>query len=686
MRYIILTILFGFIPLFSLAQENQSFGLFSKYEEGKVYLKIQPLEGRAWYLGKTNGYVIERREAGSESAFQQIIESPLLPLPAEEMEALSGDFPFVGELKAILYDMETGAQADDTNFAAVEAKEEELEGRLFLHFYLSAMSEAASEASGLQFVDHSVEPGRSYVYRVQIAEEDQYSNQKEVNTFRETTYTIPELNLTGLDKAVRINWHHKSFKNKYIAYRLERSTNGRDWEYLGDSPIVYNRRVAEDSEDLEFGYIYEGDSLSANYQPYYYRLTVMDFFGYSAGPGQSFEVMGRDLEPPVQPFNVEADFSPQEGMNITWDYPDETRVDDLEGFFIGTGASPNGPFDPLNQEVLPAESRSFVHSQPNQGGRNFYIVTAIDTSGNYKHSLPVYEIIPDSLAPAVPRELAGTIDSSGVVELHWPKGEEADLMGYRVFRANTSGHEYVQLTNEPLQDTLFTDSISLKTLTRHIFYKIVAVDNNFNHSDFSTPLKLNRPDIMVPVAPKIKDAQLKDGAVRIVWVPGTSRDTEADILLRQTDGVWDEIGVFEEGEETYTDPFPANQEYVHYAMLSRDESGLFSDTSQIRRVRKVEFYKVKPVEALTAVYNQENRQVELNWNHSGNEEVYYIIFRGDGEKGIRMYETAPGDRQAFSEKTLQPGQQYSYAVRVKREDGKTSPLSENVEVVVPGGE
>ncbi|WP_010662229.1 fibronectin type III domain-containing protein [Marinilabilia salmonicolor] len=685
MRCIILTILFGFIPFLAVAQENQSFGLFSKFEEGKVYLKIQPLEGSAWYLGKSNGYVIERRDVGSESAFQKITESPLLPLPAGEMEALSGDFPFVGELKAILYDMETGAQVDETNFAAVEAKEEELEGRLFLHFYLSAMSEAASEASGLQFVDHSAEAGRSYEYRVRIAGEDQYSNQKVVNTFRETTYTIPELNLTGLDKAVRINWYHKSFKKKYIAYRLERSENGQDWDYLGSSPIVYNRRVSEDSEDLESGYIYEGDSLSANYQPYYYRLTAMDFFGYSAGPGQRYDVMGRDLEPPVQPSDVEAGYSPREGMYITWDYPDGARVDDLDGFFIGTGASPEGPFEPLNKKVLPPDTRSFVHSEPNQGGRNFYIVTAIDTSGNYKHSLPVYEIIPDSLPPASPRELAGVIDSSGVVELHWTKGEEADLMGYRVFRANTRDHEYVQLTQEPLQDTLYTDSISLKTLTKHVFYKIVAVDNNFNHSGFSAPLKLYRPDIMPPVAPKIKQAHWGDGTVRVTWVPGTSRDAQADILLRQTNGLWDEVGVFEDGEVAFTDSFPSSQEYVQYAMLSRDESGLLSDTSQVRTVRMVQFYEVEPVDDLNAIFNMENRQVELSWNYGGNEEVYYIIFRGDEEKSIRMYDTSSGEKQSFSDKLLQAGQKYSYAVRVKRRDGKTSPLSENVEVVVPQG-
>jgi fibronectin type 3 domain-containing protein len=681
MNYFIISTFLFLFSLTVMSQDSDDFEVYSKVKDGKVHMKIQPLNPDVWYLGKSNGYMIERKNATGDDSFQVITSEALKPFTADRMKELSSEDPFVGELRAILYDMEEGVKTETTNFAAVEEKEKELEGRIFLHFYLSAMSELSSQASGLQFIDEKAKPGQKYIYRISIKGSNALGRDLEVNTFTETSYVMPDLNLTGMDHSVRINWFHKPFERKYIAYRLEKSSDKSSWSELGEAPIVYNTKVSEGSEKYESGYIYEGDSLEENYQPYYYRLKAIDFFGDEIGPGSINEVQGRDLQAPPQPKRVKASYINEE-MNITWDYPEGSSVSDLKGFHIGTGTSPEGPFKPVNEEVISPDKRTFIHSSPDEDGRNYYIVTAVDTSGNYKHSLTAYEPIPDKTPPNQPKALRGEVDTNGVVTLKWDRGEADDLMGYRVFRANTMDHEYVQLTRKPLQDTIFNDTLSLHTLTKKVFYKVVAVDNNFNHSGFSTPLKVKRPDIIPPVAPKIKAVRLRGDSVKIHWVPSSSRDASTNSLLRKENGKWLQIGAFGNATTSFTDYLSEGRQVASYAMVAKDESGKISDTSNIRSVRKIQFYKVDGVDEIQATYNSENKVVELSWDYSGNDQVFYVIYRGQEKQGMRMYETAKNDQRSFYDKRLQEGTNYRYAIRVKRQDGKTSPLSSDVSVMI----
>ncbi len=73
-----------------------------------------------------------------------------------------------------------------------------------------------------------------------------------------------------------------------------------------------------------------------------------------------------------------------------------------------------------------------------------------------------------------------------------------DIRGFNVFYSNKPDHEFSLLTKTPLTDTVFRDTISLKTLTKKIYYKVVAVDYNSNYSKFSQILELKRPDVVPP--------------------------------------------------------------------------------------------------------------------------------------------------------------------------------------------
>lgn len=128
-------------------------------------------------------------------------------------------------------------------------------------------------------------------------------------------------------------------------------------------------------------------------------------------------------------------------------------------------------------------------------------MAAIDTAGNESYSVFTYGMVFDSVAPSIPSNIKCSIDSNGVVNLTWDKPKEIDVFGYRVYFSNNANHAFINLTGKPIETNSYSDTISLKTLTKKAFYKIVALDFNYNHSKFSEAIEIKRPDKIKPQAP-----------------------------------------------------------------------------------------------------------------------------------------------------------------------------------------
>src|SRR6056297_3068879 len=140
---------------------------------------------------------------------------------------------------------------------------------------------------------------------------------------------------------------------------------------------------------------------------------------------------------------------------------------------------------------------------------NYYVIQAVDTAFNVSSSIPAAVTLIDTIPPAAPVWLSGDIDSLGVVTLKLENKPENDLMGYRLYKANYPDHEPSVIfegfvDDDTLQDeipTAFTDTVTLNTLTPRIYYKIKALDFNFNQSGFSEMMVIERPDTIPPTAP-----------------------------------------------------------------------------------------------------------------------------------------------------------------------------------------
>ncbi|MGY1635472.1 pectinesterase family protein [Geodermatophilus sp. SYSU D00742] len=92
----------------------------------------------------------------------------------------------------------------------------------------------------------------------------------------------------------------------------------------------------------------------------------------------------------------------------------------------------------------------------------------------------------DTTAPAAPAGLAATA-GDGVVELSWTAGTDADLAGYRVYRATGSSIELTEadrLTAEPVAATSYSDRAVVSGTA--YTYVVTAVDRAGNESVAST--------------------------------------------------------------------------------------------------------------------------------------------------------------------------------------------------------
>src|SRR5690606_38604861 len=61
---------------------------------------------------------------------------------------------------------------------------------------------------------------------------------------------------------------------------------------------------------------------------------------------------------------------------------------------------------------------------------------------------------------------------------------------------------------------------------------LIAVDRNYNTSDYSKPFVLSRPDIIAPAAVVIRKTEMTSDSLKLQWINSVSSDVERYELSR----------------------------------------------------------------------------------------------------------------------------------------------------------
>lgn len=266
--------------------------------------------------------------------------------------------------------------------------------------------------------------------------------------------------------------------------------------------------------------------------------------------------------------------------------------------------------------------------------------------------------------------------------LTWEPNAEKDIYGYRIYRSNQRSEEAAQVTIAPLQEPIFRDSINVHTLNEHVYYSVMAVDINQNHSALSDVLQLALPDRVKPQSPVfLPPGSLPEG-VLVSWLPAASEDiTEYHVYRKRVNENWHRISLIKATSDSlfsYFDRTAEPGQANHYTVISVDDAGLRSEPA-------------RPVTGVATRLNlrpaitwrkpdliRESNDVRLSWKYEVEGVESFRIFRSADSQAV-VLKTLPGLEREYTDAII-PGKNYKYRIMALFTDGNKSALSEELQV------
>jgi hypothetical protein len=313
--------------------------------------------------------------------------------------------------------------------------------------------------------------------------------------------------------------------------------------------------------------------------------------------------------------------------------------------------------------------------------KTFNNKNSVTTQASNKILLLAY----DSIVPGKLDKPKGSIDSNGVVRLHWKAGADEDIMGYRVFMMVDPKKGARMLTPMPIRDTSFVDTIPLNTGARKIFLCVAAVDRAYNMSAQSDKLMLIMPDTIRPLKPRINGFKVRGNVVDLQLLPSTSPDVKEYRLLRRNMGQesWSPIHIWnrKEFKKDWRDTSVVAQASYQYMLIAADSAGNISDMDKSLSVRVVPIESRDDVKNLRAAFNKGKKMVTLDWDKPNSPVDHYIVYRGKDGQLPAVFSKADADATHFEDVTYPGNGKYMYLIKVIYKDLSESPYAVSKEII-----
>ena len=681
-RYIliVMVLILGVNPLQAQEKPTSEIKVAARYTTQGVELRFFPDRKKTLDLGLQSGFILERADGTtrnfkeiartkpySEATWAQTLERAKTEEEKIQIE-ISQDFYLSSKEKS-------GGELDFTKGIADLKQQKADEDFQFMVSILTAIKNPeAAIGLGLSYLDTSVQTGRSYSYRVKIVASSEVYEIKSIPVTVQATidsnqYENKVYIKTG-DTQLGFVWEdHPNLSGVDV----EREINGV-YKKLNDAPIYTVRGKTYDGVKRNG---YSEDSL-VNYQKYTYRFYAQTIFGERV---KFAEVIGmpRDLTPPQKPFLKQPKHAKPDEVHVEWEMhaPIES---DFKGFAISRSDKSNGYFSLINDKLLPSSARKFIDKSFVTGKSNYYLIQALDTANNVSSSFPIAVTLIDSIPPVKPIFIDGKIDSLGVVTVNIQKNRETDLMGYRLYRSNSPEHEFSVikegfLSLDSLQNkvqTVFLDTVTLKSLTPYIYYRTEALDFNHNTSEFSEILKVKRPDIIPPTTPVFKKVKVGEDFVQLGFALSKSRDVKQQTLYRKLNlkDEWQQLAILQNEQKEYIDKKVEKGTKYYYSMQAIDDSNNKSEFAIPVMGKPYDTGVRPPVENLRI--RKDKNDIMLTWNYSKkNEETLFVIYKQNNKGNLVQYTNTK--ELTFKEKADR--KPTGYAVRAVTKDGGKSKIS-----------
>ena len=645
---------------FAQSNENEknSIALLARGYSNSVILRYFPTTPGLLEMANKAGYVVEKAIYKEGISFEKLTYTTIKGSPFKrwsgaewEQAAKGADQKDTNTIKLagfamLLSDPNAKTAKEDVLANDLKSLKEERDNqdmKLAFTILSSSRSKMAAEGLAMRITDNEIVPTATYVYRVRI--NDSSENTKSGNAYvRVKCGSFNEKYLMN-PKAVKVVEEDESISftfpesKEYYAFNIER---------LDDGSASYQKLTSEPSFKIkpkgfngktDHGFV---DSNLTNYKKYTYRVLVSTPFADDLLLAE-FIAIPRDKTPPNTPFIKSAEHVKPRQVKLTWEMMGK-KTGDLKGFNIRRSPKKDGTFTLISKVLLPAVATSYIDETFNQDSFNYYIVESVDTAGNGNSSFPAYVTLIDSVPPVEPVISSARIDTAGKIIIKVKPNMEKDFMGYQVLKANSKEHEFSVVTEtykDSLGRTTFTlnDSTTLNTLTKKIYYKVIAFDTHFNQSVPSKIIELTKRDTIPPVSPLITGFTVSDTSVVIIFVNSTSEDAVRNILLRRESGKGKFDSIFFNTNTRVTkfiDKKITGGLQYEYAMIARDDGGLASRISKSIQIKTLLNNRI-PAPTIQGSYDGQTKKVSLSFvvdEKVKNRQLKVEIYKRADEKSL----------------------------------------------------
>lgn len=678
-----------------MAQKNKSKDFIYIAADGKgdlIRLRWAPSSPLLWQLGNRYGYTITKYQVSNNGQLtagvpkQEPISSvPVKPATPSLMKAFGERDSMMAVMSALIYDS-SELTATAGGAAGVLGRSSLIRQRFGYAILIADLDYSAAQAAALGFTDKHVKKGERYIYKITINIPE--ALQKEVPYKEGAVFCVageqwktpgigrPELEIN--DNYVTLHWNIEHLNAFYTAYEIERSGDGIHYVPATELPFVQMAKSKTPTLATFTDSLYEPDTDSI-----YYRVRGVSPFGERSA--FSPPVAERNfVTPTYRPHIDSIKYMPGSPLlRICWNLPDSVQQK-AESLQVLVSNKASGPYFPVTNKPLSPLSRDYIDS-------THFISSYYKLSVVYKEKHKTFTSLPylhqgeDSIAPEKPVLVKAVIDSLGKVTLHWKPNKEADLLGYRVFRANSLHEEFTEITQHPYTNTVWHDSITLNTLTANVYYTLLAVDNYYNASHYSDTILLKRPDTIAPAPAVIIGSLLKGDSLQLRILASHSEDVLQYELRR--------IDIAQPNDTLLLATLPqAKTDSLFYADTTAMVGNTYQyilatiDSSHNRSTNRSGLVVYEPgfrkaVELKSATADKDKRHIQLQWQYAATGVQKFIIYRSKAGSAFTTLCTLPAGTLAYTDTDININNTYGYKIKAVFTNGKHSLISTVKEVV-----
>lgn len=330
----------------------------------------------------------------------------------------------------------------------------------------------AQPVSAPTYLDRDLEEGSFFYYRITSVDAEGKESPQSLAAIAiivDKTPPKPPTQLQAHPQRGKVTLTWQSSPDKDVeGYRIYRSTE-RDGTYM----LVTAELVPEQSFSEEL------PEKARNL--FWYKVRTVDRAGNESGESEPISVQLPDVTPPPAP-TIKSIVAGDGSLTIVW-LP--VQADDLVGYHLYRGETRQAVTTKLTDQPLSIATTSFTDKGLEANKPYFYIVEAIDKSGNSARSEPLGSRCYDQTPPKPPTDLQVKVSDDGqglVITWRNPDGEKS--VRATVFRADKRDGTYERISVLlPPDVTTFTDT--RLRFGQTYFYKVQLTDPSGNQSELS---------------------------------------------------------------------------------------------------------------------------------------------------------------------------------------------------------